>query len=74
MILAGLAISLYNGWVLTLVMLAYFPLLIIVYAKAVSVRHKMIKEYDEVYQESDIKAQESLSAIKLVKQMNAEEF
>ena len=46
MLLSGIGISLYNGWIFTLVMIAYFPIVGCIWSKAVSIKHKMMKEHD----------------------------
>jgi len=74
MLLSAIGLSLYHGWILALVVIGYLPFLLIAWAKNVRARQSTINEHKEIYDESDQKAQETLSAIKLVKQMNAEDF
>ena len=38
MVVVGLGLSFYTGWILTLVMLAYMPVVIILWAKAIAVK------------------------------------
>jgi ATP-binding cassette, subfamily B (MDR/TAP), member 1 len=71
MLTAGIGISFYLGWILTLVILAYIPVIIIVWTKSIAIKVETGHEEDQVYRESDAKAQESLSAIKMIKQMNS---
>jgi ABC-type bacteriocin/lantibiotic exporter with double-glycine peptidase domain len=71
MLCSGIGISLYNGWVLTLVILAAMPFMILAWTKNIKIRQVVFSEHKEIYEESDQKAQETLGAIKLVKQMNA---
>lgn len=71
MVLTGIGIALYNGWILTLVVMAYLPFLILAWTYNIVTKHKVFKDRNQIFSESDIKAQESLEAIKLVKQMNA---
>ena len=72
MLLSGIGLSLYNGWILALVMIAYLPFLVVAWTKNVIVRLAVFNEHKEIYAESDRSAQESFSAIKMIKQMNAE--
>lgn len=71
MFITGIGVSFYIGWMLTLVCLAYIPLLIIGWTKSLAYRAEISKEEDEVYRECASRAQESITAIKLVKQMNS---
>ena len=45
MLLVGIGLSLYNGWIFTLIMIAFFPFIGCAWGKAVSIKHKMIKEH-----------------------------
>ena len=49
MLLTGIGISLYTGWILTLILLAYIPLVIIVWTKSVSVKVDTTNEEDNIY-------------------------
>ena len=49
MLLTGIGISLYTGWILTLVLLAYIPLVIVVWTKNVSVKVETTNEEDNIY-------------------------
>ncbi len=71
MVLTGLGVALYNGWILTLVLLCYLPFLMLAWTYNIVTKHKVFKERNQIFTDSDIKAQETLSSIKLVKQMNA---
>lgn len=70
MLLAGLCLSFYNGWILSSVLLPAIIILLIAWAKHVYNLHTIFQEQDEIFSASDCKAQESLGAIKLVKAMN----
>lgn len=74
MLAAGLGISFYLGWILTLIILGYLPIIIISWTVNIAVKTETGQEEDEIYRESDTKLQETLGAITLVKQMNAEDF
>lgn len=74
MFLSGLAIALYSGWILTLVIVAYLPFLILICTKNILIKTETAKQELEVYNQSDAKFQESMGALKMVKQMNAETF
>jgi ATP-binding cassette, subfamily B (MDR/TAP), member 1 len=74
MIFSGIGLSLYFGWVLALIILGFLPILILCWSFNIACKRAVFKEQDEIYLDSDGKAQESLGAISLVKQMNAEEF
>lgn len=71
MFLTGIAVSFYIGWMLTLVCLLYIPILILCWTKSLTFRAEVSKEEDEVYRECASRTQESLTAIKLLKQMNS---
>jgi ATP-binding cassette, subfamily B (MDR/TAP), member 1 len=74
MLVTGIGLALYAGWMLTLVIMAYLPFLIIAYTKNFSAKVKIAKEEGAIFQEIDSHAQEVFSSIKLVKQMNAEAY
>lgn len=71
MLLTSLGLAFYFGWILSLVTLGYLPLIILSWWFSVNNYKKTEKEKEKLYSESDAHAQESLSAIKLVKQMNS---
>ena len=48
------------------------PILIICWTINISNKKQVFKEQEEIYLESDGKAQETLAAISLVKELNAE--
>ena len=72
MLLTGIIQAFVLGWILALVVVGYMPLIIMGWTINVRVRHQTFKEQRDIFEESDQRAQESFSAIKLVKQMNAE--
>lgn len=43
--ITGIGLSIYNGWILTLVILAFLPVLIFFWAKNVKTRHEISKEH-----------------------------
>ena len=49
MLLTGIGISLYTGWILTLILLAYIPLVIVVWTKSVSVKVETTNEEDNIF-------------------------
>ena len=49
MLLTGIGISLYTGWILTLILLAYIPLVIVMWTKSVSVKVETTNEEDNIY-------------------------
>ncbi len=67
MLLSGLGISLYLGWILTLAVLGYLPIIALCWWYSVSTKKKNSIEQDEMHLKSDAQTQETLSAIKLVK-------
>jgi ABC-type bacteriocin/lantibiotic exporter with double-glycine peptidase domain len=74
MLASGVGISLYNGWIMTLVIVGWMPFLMLGWTKNVQMRQAFLNKHQEIYEEADQKAQETLGAVKLVKQMNAEAF
>ena len=74
MLTMGIILSFYVGWILTLIMLAYIPFVICAWTKNIKTKVEIGEEFDAIYRQSDAKAQESIGAIKLVKQMNAEDY
>jgi ATP-binding cassette, subfamily B (MDR/TAP), member 1 len=74
MLVTGIGLALYTGWMLTLVIMAYLPFLIIAYTKNFSAKVRIAKEEGAIFQEIDSHAQEVFNSIKLVKQMNAEAY
>lgn len=74
MLVVGVGISFYLGWILTLIIIAYLPIVLLTWTNHNDVKSSTAKEEDDIYRESDSKLQESLGAITLVKQMNAESY
>jgi ATP-binding cassette, subfamily B (MDR/TAP), member 1 len=74
MLIVAIGYSLYSGWIMTLVLLAWIPIFIVGWAKNIKMRQAFLNQHQEIYEEADQKAQETLGSVKLVKQMNAEEF
>lgn len=46
MLVVGLGLSFYTGWVLTLVMLAYMPVLIIIWSKLIAIKVENMQKED----------------------------
>ena len=67
MFLSGIGVSLYLGWFLTVITLAYLPFLIWTYYKGIVVKGEVEDEQKTIYQQSDSRAQEIFPAIRLVK-------
>jgi ABC-type bacteriocin/lantibiotic exporter with double-glycine peptidase domain len=74
MLVTAVGISLYNGWIMTLVLLAFIPFFMLAWTKNIKMRQAFLNKHQEMYEEADQRAQETLGAVKLVKQMNAEDF
>ena len=74
MVLSGLAAALFYGWILTMILLAFIPLVVYSWNRNMNVSIETASEREDVFKDSDMKVEESLTAIKLVKEMNAEEF
>ena len=50
MSLSGLAISLFVGWIMTLVMLAYIPIMILIWTKNIATKVEVTQEEEKVYE------------------------
>ena len=74
MVVISLGVALYLNWILALIMLACIPVVGFGWFKNLMWRREIRKEEEEMYHESDKRTEEIFSVIKLVKQMNAEEF
>jgi ATP-binding cassette, subfamily B, bacterial AbcA/BmrA len=74
MLLTGLAISFYLGWILTLVTLALLPFIAYFWFNNAMTRNRIRKDQEEMFNDSDKRVEETLAAIRSVKQMNAEQF
>ena len=46
----GLAISLFVGWIMTLVMLAYIPIMILIWTKDIATKVEVTQEEEKVYE------------------------
>ncbi len=44
MLCVGVGISLYNGWILSLVILGYLPIFILTWAKYIAIKHSVFKK------------------------------
>ena len=49
MLTAGVILSFYVGWILTLVMLAYIPFIICAWTKSIKTKVKIGEEWDNIY-------------------------
>jgi ABC-type bacteriocin/lantibiotic exporter with double-glycine peptidase domain len=67
MLITGLAIALYLGWILALVILAYLPILALFWARHLSFKTDVLNTQSEIYDRADSRAKESLAAISLIK-------
>ena len=74
MLVISLGIAFYLGWILSVVVLICIPIIALCWYKGVTIRLKLKHIKEKLFLQSDVRVLESLSAIKLVKQMNAEEF
>lgn len=74
MLIAGVVIAFIVGWMLALACTLFIPILIFCWTKSLKFRSEASNEEDKVYRECDAQATESFAAIKLIKQMNAEDF
>lgn len=50
MLLSGIGISLYNGWIYTLITVAFMPFLVITWTRNVKVRSEVFGEHRKIYE------------------------
>ena len=70
----SIGVALYLGWILALIVLATIPLIGFGWYKNVFYRRLIRKQEQVMYKQSDKRVEQIYSVIKLVKQMNAENF